>query len=91
MSKYTPFQRKVFSAVSQIPFGEVRSYKWVAQRAGNPKALRSVASALKKNRELFIVPCHRVIRASGSIGGYVLGKRVKKMLLDLEKKLTERR
>ncbi len=86
---YTPFQRKVFKAVSQIPFGQRRSYKWVAKRAGHPRAVRAVASVLKKNRDLFVVPCHRVIKSEGSIGGYVLGKRVKKILLDLEKKLTQ--
>ena len=74
-----------------IPFGQVRSYKWVAQKAGYPRAVRAVASVLKKNKDLFIVPCHRVIRSDGSIGGYVLGKEIKKMILALEKKLTQRR
>lgn len=87
---YTHFQRKVFKAVSQIPFGQRRSYKWVAKKAGYPKAARAVASVLKKNKSLFIVPCHRVIKACGSTGGYVLGKRIKKILLDLEKKLTQK-
>lgn len=89
--KYTTFQRRVFEAVSGIPFGQRRSYKWVAQKAGCPRAVRAVASALKKNEDLFVVPCHRVVKADGSIGGYVLGKRIKKMLLDLEKELTQRR
>ena len=88
---YTPFQRKVFKAVSTIPFGQRRSYKWVAKKAGYPRAVRTVASVLKKNKDLFVVPCHRVVRSSGSIGGYVLGKEVKKMLLDLESKLTQRK
>ncbi len=90
MPKYTSFQRKVFKAVSQIPFGQRRSYKWVAQRAGHPRAVRAAASVLKKNKNLFVVPCHRVVKSDGSIGGYVLGKEIKKMLLDLEKKLTQR-
>ena len=89
--KYTVFQRKVFETVSEIPFGQTRSYKWVAQKTGRPKALRAVASVLKKNKDLFVVPCHRVVKSCGSIGGYVLGKRVKKMLLDLESKLTQRK
>ncbi len=89
MPKYTSFQRKVFKAVSRIPFGQVRSYKWVAQRAGYPRAVRAAASVLKKNKNLFVVPCHRVVKSDGSIGGYVLGKGVKKMLLDLEKRLTQ--
>lgn len=87
---YTPFQRNVFKAVATIPFGQRHSYKWVAKQAGYPKAVRAVASVLKKNKDLFILPCHRVIRADGSLGGYVLGKRIKKMLLDLESKLTQR-
>ncbi len=88
--KYTAFARKVFKAVSTIPFGQRRSYKWVAKKAGYPRAVRTVASVLKKNKDLFVVPCHRVVRSSGSIGDYVLGKEVKKMLLDLEKKLTQK-
>ena len=87
---YSSFQRKVFKAVSDIPFGQRRTYKWVAKAAGRPRAVRAVASALKKNKDLFVVPCHRVIRSDGSIGGYVLGKEIKLMLLDLEKKLTQR-
>ncbi|MBL7084892.1 MAG: MGMT family protein [Candidatus Omnitrophica bacterium] len=87
---YTSFQRKVFKAVSQIPFGQVRSYKWVAKKAGSPQGPRAVGSVLKKNKNLFVVPCHRVIKSDGSIGDYVLGKKIKKMLLDLEKKLTAR-
>ena len=89
--KYTAFERKVFKAVSKILFGQVRSYKWVAQKIGQPKAVRAVASALKKNKNLFVVPCHRVVKSCGSIGGYVLGKEIKKMLLDLESKLTQRK
>jgi methylated-DNA-[protein]-cysteine S-methyltransferase len=86
----TSFERRVFKTVSRIPFGQTRSYKWVAKRAGYPRAVRAVASVLKKNKNLFVVPCHRVVRSDGSIGGYVLGKKIKKMLLDLEKSLTER-
>ena len=84
------FQKRVFKAVSQIPFGQRRSYKWVAKEAGRPRAARAVGSILKKNKDLFVVPCHRVVKSDGSIGGYVLGKGVKKMVLDLEKELTQR-
>jgi len=87
----TSFQEKVFKAVASIPFGQVRSYKWLAKKAGRPRAARAAASVLKKNKDLFIVPCHRVIRADGSLGEYVLGRRIKRLFLDLEKKLTERR
>lgn len=86
----TSFQSKVSKVVAQIPFGRVRSYKWVAKRAGYPRAVRAVASVLKKNKNLFVVPCHRVVRQDGSIGGYVLGKKIKQMFLDLEKNLTEK-
>ena len=87
--KYTTFQKKVFKAVSEIPFGQVRSYQWLAKKVGRPRAVRAVASALRKNQHLFMVPCHRVIRADGSLGGYVLGQDIKAMLLRLEKKLTK--
>lgn len=90
MKEYTPFQRKVFKTVSTIPFGQRRSYQWVAKRIGHPRAARAVGLALKKNRDLFVVPCHRVVRADGALGGYVLGGEIKKMLLDLEKKLTQK-
>ena len=89
MNNYASFQRKIFKATSSIPFGPVRSYRWVAERARRPKAIRAVGSILSKNKDLFIVPCHRVIRSDGSIGGYILGKRIKSMLLNLEKKLTQ--
>ena len=89
LKKYTPFQHKVFKVVSTIPFGQRRSYKWVAKEAGRPQAARAVGSILSKNKDLFVVPCHRVVKSDGSIGGYALGKRVKKMLLDLEKELTQ--
>ncbi|MFC1698361.1 methylated-DNA--[protein]-cysteine S-methyltransferase [Candidatus Omnitrophota bacterium] len=82
--KQSDFETKVFKAVTQIPFGQTRSYKWLAKRAGYPRAVRAAASVLKKNRDLFVVPCHRVISSDGSPGGYVLGQKIKKMLLDLE-------
>ena len=89
--QYTSFQRKVFKVVSTIPFGQRRSYKWVAKEIGHPRAVRAAASVLKKNKDFFVVPCHRVVRSSGAIGDYVLGRKIKKMLLDLEKKLTQRK
>ncbi|MBN3038613.1 MAG: MGMT family protein [Candidatus Omnitrophica bacterium] len=91
MLKNTPFQIKVFQAVCQIPFGQTRSYKWVAKKAGSPNGYRAVGTALKKNHDLFIVPCHRVIKSSGQIGGYSLGSDIKKAILDLEKELTKKR
>ena len=70
--------------MSQIPPGEVRSYKWVAARAGAPRASRAVGSALNKNPYPVVIPCHRVIKSDGSIGGYSKGAALKKRLLDSE-------
>lgn len=81
------FTKKVYQAVLSIPLGEVRTYKWVAKKAGSPKAFRAVGSALKRNPFPLIIPCHRVIKSDKEIGGYSLGKDKKKTLLDLEKEI----
>lgn len=80
----TKFEEKVYSAVKKIPKGEVRSYEWVAKQIGNPKAVRAVGNALNKNPYAPIVPCHRVIRKDGSIGGFASGTRNKIELLKKE-------
>jgi len=80
----TPFQRKVYRAVSSIPPGRVRSYKWVAEKIGKPHSSRAVGQALKKNPYIGKVPCHRVIRKNGSLGGFSKGKKAKKNLLTRE-------
>lgn len=82
------FQREVLKVVSQIPWGETRSYKWVAEKINKPGATRAVGQALKKNPYPFIIPCHRVIKSDGSLGGYSSGLQYKKFLLDLEKRLN---
>ena len=79
-----PFQKKVLEVVRTIPSGETRSYKWVAERIGNPKAARAVGQALKKNPYPGIIPCHRVIRSDGKLGGYSKGTQKKKKLLKEE-------
>jgi len=84
MKALTLFQKKVYTVVKQIPCGETRSYAWVARRIGKPKAVRAVGTALKKNPYLIIIPCHRVIRSDDSIGDYVLGRDLKKRLLEIE-------
>ena len=81
----TSFAKKVYKVVLKIPLGEVRTYEWVAKRVGRPRAIRAVGNILKRNPLPFIIPCHRVIRKSGSVGGYFLGKRFKRELLDLER------
>ena len=81
MGKITDFEKKVYRAVLKIPRGEMRSYKWVAAKIGHPKAYRAVGNALNKNPYIGKVPCHRVIRADGSIGGFAKGAARKKKLL----------
>lgn len=85
----TNFQRKVYKAVLKIPLGCVRSYSWVAKEIGKPKAVRAVGSALKKNPFAPIIPCHRVIKSDGSLGGYSGGMKKKIRLLKLEKEIKE--
>jgi O-6-methylguanine DNA methyltransferase len=80
------FEQQVLLKVLEIPWGETRSYKWLANAIGKPKNVRQVARALSKNPYPLIIPCHRVIRSDGSLGGYSLGVEVKRYLLDLEKR-----
>ena len=77
------FHSKVLSIVRKIPKGETLTYKEVAQRAGNPRAFRAVGNILNKNHDPSI-PCHRVIRSDGKIGGYNRGARQKTALLKKE-------
>jgi methylated-DNA-[protein]-cysteine S-methyltransferase len=85
----TSFARKVYKIVAQIPLGQVRTYKWVAARAGNPKAARAVGQILKNNPYPLIIPCHRVVASNNKFGGYVFGLKNKKLLLGLEKEIKE--
>lgn len=82
----TEFRKKVWSALMEIPYGETRSYKDIAERIGNPKACRAVGGANNKNPISIIIPCHRVVGADGSLVGYGGGLDKKTMLLDLESK-----
>jgi len=81
----TDFQWSVLTAIQKIPFGETRSYQWVAGKIGKPKAARAVGQALNKNPYAPTIPCHRVVCADGSLGGYAGGSRLKKFLLNMEK------
>lgn len=83
--KGTPFQKKVWSALTRIPYGETRSYQDIAKVIGHPKAFRAVGNANGQNSIPLIVPCHRVIESNGGLGGFGHGIKVKKRLLDLEK------
>jgi len=84
LKKYPIFYQKVWSAISTIPKGEVKTYSWVAAKIGNPKASRAVGTALSKNPFLIIIPCHRVIRKDGSLGGFSQGLAKKIELLEQE-------
>jgi O-6-methylguanine DNA methyltransferase len=77
----TDFQQKVWDAARTIPAGQVRSYTWLAQKVGNPRAVRAVASALGANPALLFVPCHRVLRSNGDLGGFSCGLEWKEVLL----------
>ena len=81
----TAFQRRVWQALCTIPYGETVSYKEVAQRIGNEKAARAVGRANNRNPLPIIIPCHRVIGASGALVGYGGGLEIKEKLLALEK------
>jgi O-6-methylguanine DNA methyltransferase len=78
------FKKKVLLIVKNIPSGEKMTYAEVAKKAGNPKAYRAVGNILNKNYDSSI-PCHRVIRSDGKIGGYNRGKKKKEELLKKEK------
>lgn len=80
----TSFQKKVYKAILEVPKGQTRTYKWVAGKIGNPKAVRAVGTALKRNPYTIIVPCHRVIRSDGKMGGYAKGIQKKIELLKKE-------
>ena len=83
----TLFQEQVWNALLDIPYGETRSYKQIAEAIGNPKAVRAVGMANNRNPLLIIVPCHRVIGKNGSLVGYGEGLEMKEFLLRLEKSL----
>ncbi|MCX5872594.1 MAG: methylated-DNA--[protein]-cysteine S-methyltransferase [Deltaproteobacteria bacterium] len=81
----TSFERKVWMELMKIPLGETRSYGQIATAVGNAQACRAVGSANGKNPVPIIVPCHRVIRSDGTLGGYSSGVHIKKALLEHEK------
>ena len=83
----TVFQQEVWKALRDIPYGETRSYKQIAEAIGNPKAVRAVGMANNQNPLLIVVPCHRVIGANGKLVGYAAGIEKKEFLLKLEKSL----
>lgn len=82
--KGTDFQKKVWKALTDIPYGETRTYGEIAAVVGNPKAARAVGMANNKNPIGIIVPCHRVVGADGKLVGYAGGMEKKEWLLNLE-------
>jgi methylated-DNA-[protein]-cysteine S-methyltransferase len=86
----TPFQRAVWQAVLEIPYGETRSYADIARSIGHPLASRAVGAANAVNPLPFVVPCHRVIGADGTIKGFPGGRVTRAMLLQLEAGRTAR-
>ena len=84
----TPFEWKVLKAAMKVPLGATRTYKWIAQQIGSPRAVRAVGQALRKNPYPLMIPCHRVVKSDGSLGGYA-GKYDgrKEKLLAIEKKI----
>lgn len=83
--KGTEFQKKVWTALRAIPYGETRSYKQIAETVGNEKASRAVGMANHNNPVMCMIPCHRVIGANGKLVGYAGGLDIKEKLLNLEK------
>jgi methylated-DNA-[protein]-cysteine S-methyltransferase len=85
LSGATPFQRRVWQAARLIPYGQTRSYQWLASQIGQPGAARAVGQALGKNPLPVVIPCHRVLASGGGLGGFSAGIDMKKYLLELEK------
>jgi AraC family transcriptional regulator of adaptative response/methylated-DNA-[protein]-cysteine methyltransferase len=81
----TAFQRRVWQELQRIPFGRTRSYAEVAERIGRPTATRAVARACAMNPVALVIPCHRVIRENGQLGGYRWGRDRKQALLKKER------
>jgi len=84
LSGVSPFTRSVLTATAEVPFGHLTTYREIAERTGRPSATRAVGNALGRNPIPVIVPCHRVVRSDGSLGGYTGGLWIKERLLSIE-------
>lgn len=89
LSGGSSFQRRVWKAASRIPYGRVRSYRWVAEKVGRASHARAVGLALGANPVPLLVPCHRVVAQDGSLGGFSGGLQNKRRLLTLEGTLSQ--
>jgi O-6-methylguanine DNA methyltransferase len=83
--RFTDFEKAVYKAICKIPKGQTRSYTWVAKAVGVPGGARAVGNALNKNPHPGPIPCHRVIKSDGSLGGYAKGLAAKRKLLKAER------
>jgi len=83
-SEQTPLEHDVLTLLTRIPRGEVRTYEWVARQIGRPRAVRAVGNILARNVVPLVVPCHRVVPASGGVGNYAFGSALKRELLKRE-------
>jgi len=86
----TPFQHEVWETTRLIPYGETKSYSWVAEQTKKPGVVRAVGQALARNPLPIIVPCHRVVASDGKLGGYSGGMEIKRQLLFLEVSASSR-
>ncbi|MFC2076456.1 methylated-DNA--[protein]-cysteine S-methyltransferase [candidate division KSB1 bacterium] len=84
----TPFQRRVWSCLATIPFGRTWSYGKIADTIGRPKAVRAVGQAVGSNPLAILLPCHRVVRSDGGLGGFFYGAGLKSRLLEMEANAT---
>ncbi|NLE91045.1 MAG: MGMT family protein [Elusimicrobia bacterium] len=85
----SPFALEVYLTVASIPYGQVRTYKWVAAKMGKELACRAVGTALKNNPWPMLIPCHRVVKSGGDAGEYVYGREMKKFLIEFERKTAK--
>lgn len=86
----SPFDMKVWEALQRIPLGETRSYQDIAHQVGNPKGCRAVGGANRRNPIPLLIPCHRVIKKDGGLGGFSSGTEIKEWLLQFEHRVSRK-
>lgn len=84
-SGYTPFTRRALAAAASIPYGQLSTYRRLADQAGSPRGARAAGQAMASNRTPLVIPCHRVVQSSGKLGGFTGGSGWKEKLITLEK------
>ena len=85
IGRYSPLEKSIWKKIQEIPYGQTRSYKWLACKVGNSKLARVVGNACAKNPFPIIVPCHRVVKSDGGLGGFAGGLKRKTILLRIER------